>query len=415
MNPIANPVSWIYQKHKHLIDSLLLRQAPRFVYARNPAELEGEIPVFTFHVALPEWFEEQCLHLARNGYEALSAEKFVDLMHRTGHTPRKSVLITFDDGLKQLWTVAFPLLKRYGLRATCFLIPGCIPADSSLVRPTLEDVWQGRASVEEVLAFRRGEPALATWEEIRIMHDSGVIDFHSHTMYHSLVFTSPDVFDFIHPGYNTHFYGNIHVPLYTHDGRDVTSREPLLGMPIYRSAPRMQATARFFDDEQVRMQCVEEVRREGGPDFFKNGNWRKRLGNVVRRSRGAPGVSERYETNEERDHAIREELVASRQAIEQKLPGAKVTHLCYPWYEAKPFAIEASRKAGFEVNYFGHRASRPTNRPGQDLYGVVRVEDMFLERLPGTGRVTLAQIAQRLRSLRSLPGRLFPDAHRTAA
>jgi len=283
------------------------------------------------------------------------------------------------------------------------------------VRPTLEDVWQGRASVEEVLAFRRGEPALATWEEIRIMHDSGVIDFHSHTMYHSLVFTSPDVFDFIHPGYNTHFYGNIHVPLYTHDGRDVTSREPLLGMPIYRSAPRMQATARFFDDEQVRMQCVEEVRREGGPDFFKNGNWRKRLGNVVRRSRGAPGVSERYETNEERDHAIREELVASRQAIEQKLPGAKVTHLCYPWYEAKPFAIEASRKAGFEVNYFGHRASRPTNRPGQDLYGVVRVEDMFLERLPGTGRVTLAQVAQRLRSLRSLPGRLFPDAHRTAA
>ena len=34
-------------------------------------------------------------------------------------------LLTFDDGRASVWSVAYPLLKQYGMRGVCFLIPGC--------------------------------------------------------------------------------------------------------------------------------------------------------------------------------------------------------------------------------------------------------------------------------------------------
>ena len=58
MNPLTTRLERIYQKNQHLIDSLLLRKAPAFVYQSNPSVIEHHIPVFTFHVAIPEWFEE---------------------------------------------------------------------------------------------------------------------------------------------------------------------------------------------------------------------------------------------------------------------------------------------------------------------------------------------------------------------
>ena len=126
MNPLSQRLSWAYQKNEHLIQSLLLRNAPAFVYSSAPPELSGEVPVFTFHGVDSESFERQCCFLADNGYRTLSAEEFVRVIGSGDAPPRKSIVLTFDDGLKSVWTVAYPLLRKYGLRAICFLIPGCI-------------------------------------------------------------------------------------------------------------------------------------------------------------------------------------------------------------------------------------------------------------------------------------------------
>ena len=113
------------------------------------------------------------------------------------------------------------------------------------------------------------------------MHESGIIDFHSHTMYHSLVFISDKIFDFVHPGYNTHFYGNIHIPLYMENGREVVTRDAIWGTPIYYAQPRMCAKRRYFDDETIRKQCIEAVKDQGSEKFFKQKNWRKILKSIV--------------------------------------------------------------------------------------------------------------------------------------
>jgi len=403
MNPISNRFTWKYQKNKHIIDSLIFRNAPEFVYRSNPLPLERELPVFTFHTALPDWFEEQCEYLSINGYDTLSSEEFYHALSSTGSPLKKAILLTFDDGLKHVWTVAYPILKKYGLKATCFLIPGCIPEHDLRVRPTLDDYWEGRATLEEIMSLGNEKSALATWPEIKIMHESGIIDFHSHTMYHSLVFISDKIFDFVHPGYNTHFYGNIHIPLYMENGKEVVTRDAIWGTPIYYAQPRMCAERRYFDDENIRKRCVEAVKDQGSEKFFKQKNWRKILNNIVSDSKKNERDHGRYETLEERDAALLDELINSKVMIEEKLTGREVTHLCYPWYKGEHFAINASKKAGYKVNYFGIIKGKSTNRPGNDPYKVVRVENLFLERLPGNGRKTLRDLFIKKYELKHVP------------
>ena len=403
MNPICSEISWKYQKNKPFIETFLFRNAPGFVYKEKTPELEGEIPVFTFHMAHPDWFEAQCLYISENGYKTLDADEFLyTLASPPGTQVKKTVLLTFDDGLKHVWTVAFPLLKKYNLKATCFLIPGCIPQGNHRIRPTLEDYWRGEASIGEIITLDGDDSPLATWEEIKAMHESGVIDFQSHTMYHSLVFTSNDIFDFVHPGYDSYFYGNIHVPLYTESGKDVVTREAILGMPIYFAKPRMSATRRYFDDEGIRNRCVHIVENNGAENFFAKKNWRRILRKEISGYRERANVKERYEEPGERDRVIFEELRESKGMIEEKLPGKKVTHLCYPWYEAEDFAVRISREAGFETNFFGQLRGRPTNRPGDDPFRIVRVEGLFLQRLPGPKRASIREVLKKAFNLKGI-------------
>jgi hypothetical protein len=402
----------MFQKNRHILDSLVLRRAPEFVFRRSAGSLGDEIPVFTFHAVVPEVFEAQCEHLVRNGYRTLSSSEFQRRLSGREPNTEPAVLLTFDDGLKHVWSVAFPLLRKHGLQATCFLIPGCIPAEDERVRPTLDDVWEGRAQEADVVAIRKDEPALSTWPEIRAMHDSGIVDFQSHTMHHALVPVSEQIVDFVGPHFDPYFYGNIHVPLYTRDGEDVTSRDPLPGLPIFQAKPRMQAPQRFFPDEELIAECARLATRSGRDGVFHEADWRKQLEGVVANFRDRRGQLGRFETMVERDRAVREELQTSQREIEQRLPGVRVTHLCYPWYDGEPFAVEASSNVGFEVNYFGLRRGRPTNRPGQDPFGVVRVEEIFLERLPGHGRRSIRALFEQMRQLRSVPQRLFPHKYR---
>ncbi len=397
MNPINPKLIWKYQKHEQILHALLFRRSPDFVFKSNPSPLEGEIPVFVFHDAFPEEFEKQCLHLVRNGYQTISADRFQYEMQSKNNI-KKTVVLTFDDGLKHVWTVAYPILKKYGLQAICFLNPGCIRRSrDATIRPNLDNLWDGKASREAILSVDRGDSSLSNWKEIRVMHESGVIEFQSHTMYHDLVFTSPDVFDFCNPQYYCSPYGfsNIHIPVYRMNGQDVVSRNPLPGMPIYHSKPRMSAEKRFFADEEIRNLCVDFVEREGAEEFFKKKNWRKILRKLVRDRRRTGFVNERYESPMERDKSLLEDMLNSKSLIEEQLPGKKVTHLCYPWFEASPFAVQASKKAGYAVNYFGCLWGKATNRPGDDLYRTTRIGEEFLLRLPGIGRRSLRDTLHR--------------------
>ncbi len=97
----------------------------------------------------PSDFQKQMAYLKDNGYTTIT---FRDLDHINQIS--KPILITFDDGYKDNYTYAFPVLKKYNMKATIFIIVNSLGKKRSL-----------------------------NMNEIREM--KGTIDFQSHTMTHS--------------------------------------------------------------------------------------------------------------------------------------------------------------------------------------------------------------------------------------
>ncbi len=104
-------------------------------------------------------FEAQMKYLHNHGYRTLSLEEFLTY-YQEGAFPKKSVLLTFDDGYRSFYTRAYPVLTKYQFRAVIFPIVGLTPG---LARRL---VWSPHLS----------------FHEIRLMDkESGLIDVGSHT------------------------------------------------------------------------------------------------------------------------------------------------------------------------------------------------------------------------------------------
>jgi peptidoglycan/xylan/chitin deacetylase (PgdA/CDA1 family) len=77
-----------------------------------------------------EHFERQIRYLKRN-YDIISLEQAVSSLTR-GQAPGRAVVVTFDDGYKDNYTNAFPILEAYDAPATIFLTVGVIDSEKIL-------------------------------------------------------------------------------------------------------------------------------------------------------------------------------------------------------------------------------------------------------------------------------------------
>ena len=106
-----------------------------YIYIRN----KNKIPVLCYHnlatveektnfESEKDWtidvknFEEQLKYFKKHNYKTLTMEEFYEWKQGMLNLPQKSVLITFDDGFLSNYHYAFPLLKKYNMNATVFLI-----------------------------------------------------------------------------------------------------------------------------------------------------------------------------------------------------------------------------------------------------------------------------------------------------
>ena len=80
-------------------------------------------------------------------------------------------MLTFDDGYLDNWAIVWPLLKRYGTKATIFVSSDFIEPDGP-ARPTLEDVWSGK-----IESAALGIAGFLRPSEMRAMVDSGLVEF----------------------------------------------------------------------------------------------------------------------------------------------------------------------------------------------------------------------------------------------
>jgi len=72
----------------------------------------------------PERFTAQMAFLADHKYKMLTMDEAVDLLNSCRPIPPHCVAVTFDDGYRSMYTVAFEQLLRYSCPATVFVTSG---------------------------------------------------------------------------------------------------------------------------------------------------------------------------------------------------------------------------------------------------------------------------------------------------
>ncbi|MDP8237133.1 MAG: polysaccharide deacetylase family protein [Candidatus Erginobacter occultus] len=143
--------------------ALLTGGIPAFVTAPRPPPFRGGVVVFCYHLADPVSFEADLRFLAANGYRTTGADELLEYVGNRKTLPEPTVVLTFDDGAVNFYETAFPLLRQYNRRCVLFIAPGL-----------------HRRSAEETARERRP----CTWEELREMAGSGLVDIQSHTWVH---------------------------------------------------------------------------------------------------------------------------------------------------------------------------------------------------------------------------------------
>lgn len=137
------------------------------VVSINFSRKQYVVPILMYHSISPEArkenrlsvsvkvFESQMHFLKERNYNVLPLEELAGLIKEKKKIPPRAVAITFDDGYKNNYTYAFPILKKYNLPATIFII------------------------INEV---GRQQNDRLSWEEIKDMRDSGLISVGSHAL-----------------------------------------------------------------------------------------------------------------------------------------------------------------------------------------------------------------------------------------
>jgi len=70
----------------------------------------------------PFLFEEQLKTLKKAHYETYFVKDVPDILEGTVHYSTQSAILSFDDGYEDFYTDVFPLLKKYHMRATLYVI-----------------------------------------------------------------------------------------------------------------------------------------------------------------------------------------------------------------------------------------------------------------------------------------------------
>ncbi len=106
-------------------------------------------------------FEKEIVYLKEQGYTAISVDELMAWRAGLIELPEKTVAITFDDGAHSVLDIAYPILKKHGMKATLYVVTSRVGTK-----------WEGF----DVL----------TWRELRLLQSSGVftIESHSHRLHH---------------------------------------------------------------------------------------------------------------------------------------------------------------------------------------------------------------------------------------
>lgn len=100
-------------------------------------------------------FDQQMAYLVSEGYTSISAEELANALKTRSALPAKPIVITMDDGYKDNFEYAYPVIQKYGLVANIMIPTGLME-----------------------------NPGWLTWSDLKTMVDSGRFFAYDHTWSH---------------------------------------------------------------------------------------------------------------------------------------------------------------------------------------------------------------------------------------
>lgn len=123
------------------------------------------VPILSYHrfadncdspLCLPaRVFDQQMKYLKENGYRVISLGELHEFLKYRNSLPKRSVVISIDDGYRSVYNIAWPILKKYDFRATLFIYTDFVGVSKNAI----------------------------TWDQLREVKKSG-FEIGAHTMSH---------------------------------------------------------------------------------------------------------------------------------------------------------------------------------------------------------------------------------------
>ncbi len=139
----------------------------------DKAKYTADVPILMYHhidedvksnmVVSPQMFENQIKALLDAGYHAVSPTDLINYVYHGADLPSKPICITFDDGYYSNYEKALPILQKYNVNATIFII-GAFVGNTEHYKDTSNPITPH-----------------FTYEQAKEMMATGLITIQSHT------------------------------------------------------------------------------------------------------------------------------------------------------------------------------------------------------------------------------------------
>lgn len=274
-----------------------------------------------------DWFEEHLKNIWFLNMKTLTNREMLESLDKHGKLPKNSVALTFDDGYYDNYRHAFPLLKKYKMKATLYLNTAYVEN-------------------EENRAFK-----YLSWKEIEEMSSSGVFDIQLHSHRHMPIFVNTS-FDRVADSND----------LLDRDIQHLYGGNAQIGFPIFGKRGEFSSTGVI-----VPLEAAEKFK-----NFYENlsneekGN-KKLIQDFINSELHKDLI---FETLDEAKTRVLDDLNKNISLIEEHT-GYKPNFFCWPWGHKSPEFIAILKSAGIA----GFVTTRKgTNGLKLDLENIRRVE-----------------------------------------
>lgn len=144
-----------------------------FIFLINPSLARAlSVPILTYHYIAnnpnpkdkqrdalsvpPDKFDAQMDYLSKNGFTPITLDTFYGILNKQASVVGKPIILTFDDGYQDFYSIVYPILRKYNFHAVSFIPTGLI-----------------------------GGSYYMNWNQIREIQSSGLVNFEDHTLTHA--------------------------------------------------------------------------------------------------------------------------------------------------------------------------------------------------------------------------------------